>query len=405
MRTESENMETTENRQVIAFTIENRTKAIGIRFPCSERDLEQSLRAIAADAENPPKVYVREVIFPKELTFLTGKYVDVDELNYLAKRMRHFTQEEADKLYAIAESTGYNQPKDLIDFTFNIDRYMLVQEIGDVESIGKEYYSYTGYRTPSLQDCAKKGWELLGSKEGKFTHKGLLFPLEWIEYKPMYAGEAFPYDCDRDDALLEVDVHYRWKTGCVYLPADDRSIQKAIKRLGAADEKACRFQVRLRAAYPHELGFYEIRAWENRLNELLETESIFTVNLFAQRMVGGKLDFHKLSAASQYVGKSDLSTLLKLTEHLTDFEYLQGAADYKAVGGLALKRAMDTALPLEAAKFMDYEGYGKYLSENQSGRFIEGGFVYLKAGITPEELLEMSELSKESELKTMMMAQ
>ena len=140
MGTEWENLETTENRQVIAFTIENRTKAIGIRFPCSERDLEQSLRAIAADTENPPKVYVREVIFPKELAFLTGKYVDVDELNYLAKRMRHFTQEEADKLYAIAESTGYNQPKDLIDFTFNIDRYMLVQEIGDVESIGKEYY-------------------------------------------------------------------------------------------------------------------------------------------------------------------------------------------------------------------------------------------------------------------------
>ena len=117
------------------------------------------------------------------------------------------------------------------------------------------------------------------------------------------------------------------------------------------------------------------------------------------------MDFLKLSAASQYVGKSDLSTLITLTEHLTDFEYLQGAADYKAVGGLGLKRAMDTDLPLEAAKFMDYEGYGKYLSENQSGRFIEGGFVYLKAGITPEELLEMSELSKESELKTMMMAQ
>lgn len=405
MGTESEKMETTENRQVIALTLENRSKAIRTRFPCSERDLEQSLRAIAADAENPPKAYVQEVIFPKELAFLTGKYVDVDEINYLAKRMRHFTQEEADKLYAIAESTGYNQPKDLIDFTFNIDRYMLVQEIGDVETLGKEYYSYTGCSAPSLQDCAEKGWELLGSNEGKFTHKGLLFPLKWIEYKPMYDGEAFPYDCDRNDVLLEVDVHYRWKTGYVYLPAEDRSIQKTIKRLGAADEKACRFQVRLRDAYPHELGFYEIRAWENRLNELLETESIFNVNLFAQRMVGGKLDFHKLSAASQYVGKSELSTLLKLTEHLTDFEYLQSAADEKAVGVLALKRAMDTDLPLEALKFMDYEGYGKYLSENQGGRFIDGGFVYLKAGIAPEELPERAELPDESELKPAMTTQ
>lgn len=96
MGTESEKMETTENRQVIALTLENRSKAIRIRFPCSERDLEQSLRALATDAENPPKVYVREVMFPKELAFLTGKYVDVDEINYLAKRMRHFTQEEAE---------------------------------------------------------------------------------------------------------------------------------------------------------------------------------------------------------------------------------------------------------------------------------------------------------------------
>lgn len=404
MGTEAEKMETTENRQVIALTIENRTKAIWIGFPCSERDLEQSLRAIAADAENPPKVYVREVTFPKELAFLTSKYVDVDELNYLAKRMQHFTQEETDKLYAIAESTGYFQPKDLIDFTFNIDRYMLVQEIGDVESIGKEYYSYTGYRTPSLQDCAEKGWELLGSNEGKFTHKGLLFPLEWIEYKPMYDGEAFPYDCDRDDVLLEVDVHYRWKTGYVYLPEDDRTLQKTIKRLGAVEEKACRFQVRLRDTYPHELGFYEIRAWENRLNEFLEEESIFNVNLFAQKIVRGKLDFHNLSSASQYVGKSDLSTLITLTEHLTDFEYLQGAADYKTVGVLALKRILKTELPLEAARFMDYEGYGKYLSENLGGRFIDGGFVYLENGVAPEELLEKAELSEESELKTMIMA-
>ena len=65
MGTESEKMETTENRQVIALTLENRPKAIRIRFPCSERDLEQSLKVIAAEAENPPKVYVREVIFPE----------------------------------------------------------------------------------------------------------------------------------------------------------------------------------------------------------------------------------------------------------------------------------------------------------------------------------------------------
>ena len=66
---------------------------------------------------------------------------------------------------------------------------------------------------------------------------------------------------------------------------------------------------------------------------------------------------------------------------------------------------MDTDLPLEAAKFMDYEGYGKYLSENQGGRFIDGGFVYLKAGIAPEELPERAELPDGSELKPAMTTQ
>lgn len=104
-----------------------------------------------------------------------------------------------------------------------------------------------------------------------------------------------------------------------------------------------------------------------------------------------EVDFDKLSAVCGYVGKWDLDTLLSLVKNIDDFEYLERAQNYESVGILSLNRSLDEGFPSGATRFIDYEGYGKYLSSNQGGRFVAGGFIYLREGITIQDILPAEE--------------
>ena len=58
-----------------------------IRFPCTEKALQEALAEIDAEQVRPLELYVTEVVFPEELAFLEDRFANLDEVNYLAKRM------------------------------------------------------------------------------------------------------------------------------------------------------------------------------------------------------------------------------------------------------------------------------------------------------------------------------
>ena len=375
---------------MITLRIQNTVLETELRLPCSEAELSQCLREIAITAEPPPKVYVKKMIDPQGFAFLKGTEIDVDEMNYLAKRMDSLTLGETDKLYAIVSQKSYMEPKDLINLTFNLDCYTLIHDLRDISSAGRNYLlTVNGGMTSeelSGKDLAKIGRDLIESGKGIYTDYGLLFRNEEIGFEEMYDGQVFPEYWYRGDILLSVELSYDDKREYAYLPEEFSAIRKAIHRLGAPSAEACAYTI----------SDYDFPSdWWDRFTRLLETESIFQVNVLAQEIMDQEVDFDKLSAVCGYVGKWDSDTLLTLVKNLDEFEYLERAQNYKSVGILSLNRILDTKFPEPAAKFMDYEGYGKYLSSNQGGRFVVGGFVYLQEGITIQDVLKTEEAPTE----------
>ena len=61
-----------------------------LRFPCTEKEMRAALGRIHAENITPLELYAAEVVFPEELSFLQGRFVDLDEVNFLAKRMDSF---------------------------------------------------------------------------------------------------------------------------------------------------------------------------------------------------------------------------------------------------------------------------------------------------------------------------
>ena len=61
-----------------------------LRFPCTEKEMNAALERIHAEDVTPLEFYVSEVIFPEELGCLQDRFVDLDEVNFLGKRMDSF---------------------------------------------------------------------------------------------------------------------------------------------------------------------------------------------------------------------------------------------------------------------------------------------------------------------------
>jgi hypothetical protein len=67
-------------------------------------------------------------------------------VNYLAARLRELTPDEILKLRAIVESEHYfSKAEQVLDFTFNTDRYTLLQGITDEEQLGWYYLGSPGF--------------------------------------------------------------------------------------------------------------------------------------------------------------------------------------------------------------------------------------------------------------------
>ena len=84
---------------MIKIRIRNAGHEIDVRFPISESELFAKLAEIhAVEGRNTAQsVYVSEVYWPEEFSALKNWYVNLDELNYLARRMESFDTLEYDQ--------------------------------------------------------------------------------------------------------------------------------------------------------------------------------------------------------------------------------------------------------------------------------------------------------------------
>lgn len=77
---------------MIKIRIRNADSETDVRFPITENELYAKLAEIhAIDGKDAPtSAFVTEIYWPEEFSMLADRLVNLDELNYLAKRMESF---------------------------------------------------------------------------------------------------------------------------------------------------------------------------------------------------------------------------------------------------------------------------------------------------------------------------
>ena len=370
---------------MINMTVRWGERFVDINFPCGDDFLTKRLMMLDVPGDLPTDAYVLCVNKPKALACLEDKILNMDEINFLAKRISSFDAREMRQFLAAAQHEQMCNPKDLINLTYSLSRYTVVQDLSSMAAIGKQHLlNLNGYLTTEQQlstDFEAIGRNLVRNNNGVVTEHGLLFKNDTVPFQQEYDGQHFPY-FEHGESLLTAEMQFDGKSEFLYLPCDAYAIAKAAERLGAAPGEysvsLCDFAV-------------DSKSWYDRLSEILEEEGIFAVNRVCHAINVADLDWADLETVMQYAERTDSEAIVALARHIDNFIVIPGIYEDNEVAEFFLDNIFDCELPTVLEEYLDMCDFGEYLIKQREGKFIEEGFVCMEEGCSLQEILGMDD--------------
>ena len=377
---------------MIKIRIRNASHEIDVRFPISESELFAKLAEIhAVEGRNAAQsAYVTEVYWPEEFSALKNWYVNLDELNYLARRMESFDTLEYDQFLIGISKLDSKEVKDLINLTFNLHHFTLCQDVSSYGKIGRAYVLNTEGSVPAYDEDDPKyaaiGKELIDRGLVQITAKGLLIYNPFEKLTEVYDGQTFPEYYYRS-TLASAEVGYNDRTELILLPGEELAIKKALARLGAPSDQDCEIKFSLQNG--------DDRAWEERIEGIIRSEGLYAANKMLHSLDTGDMDWDKLTAAVELAYVKSAANIAAIAEHLGEFGFLPDAKDESDIGHFLVDNVDEYGMNIEMEDYFDFSGFGEHFAEKHDGQFVNGGFVYFDSDRTLDEFLE--ELESEDE--------
>ena len=206
--------------------------------------------------------------------------VNVEELNYLAKRLDSFDTGEAAQFQTMAHKLDLFELKDLINLTFCCQQATVITDFSDLAAVGRNHYMnlHGGCaKTEELNalDGEETARRLIENGGGTITPYGVVYD-NGMKLEPVYDGRFFPCYYYEPNAITvavtskaepEDTEHITW----LFLPMVQEEIDRALLRGGITDPA----DVRLRledSQLPNEVDVLLDMEYEtlSDLNELAE---------------------------------------------------------------------------------------------------------------------------------------
>ena len=377
----------------IELVLQNDGVKRNVIFPCSEAEY-QAVRKELALKDN--YAFVRDVVEPKALALKKDTFVNLDEINYLAKRMDSFDQKELFSFFAAVEEGDYVSTKDLINLTFNLNCYTLIRDVSNLKSVGRNYVlcREVAISADELEkmDLEKIGRELLSTGKGIPTKYGLLFLNEGVVFEAVYNGKGFPPYYYTGGEVLGVEIEKDGGKDYIYSPCEKTEIERALKRIGAGDISECNKNIDFCGGD---------REWEKYFNDLLQKNDLESVNAISSAInrLGADLDaisknLYKLSAVMEFAGvtTADTEKVIRLAECLEEFEYYREIGNDYNLGTKLIENEIGSAAE-KIGDYIDYEKYAQDFLEENGGAYTKyGDVVYLRDDQSLSEILGENEI-------------
>ena len=319
--------------------------------------------------------------------------VNVDELNYLAKRLESFDTGEAAQFQAMAHKLELFELKDLINLTFCCQQATVITDFSDLAAIGRDHYMNLHGGSASVDELNAldgKGTarQLIDSGSGTITPYGVVYD-NGMKLDQVYNGRFFPcyyYEPNvitvavTSKAEPEDTEHITW----LFLPMVQEEIDRALLRGGITDPADARLRLE-DTQLPDEVGVL--------LD--MEQESLADLNALAQAADALSSDaIKKLGAVVTLAKPQNAEQVKNLVENLDLFDFAPGAHSPVEYGKYMIQQSGHFDYDENLDEFYDYEGYAVQRMNEENGIFTGRGYIAYKGDISLAEIMDGSQCSR-----------
>ena len=318
--------------------------------------------------------------------------VNVEELNYLAKRLDSFDIGEAAQFQAMVHKLELSELRDLINLTFCCQETTVITDFSDLAAVGRDHYMnlHGGCATVAELE-ALNGEEtarrLIESGSGTVTPYGVAYD-NGMKLEQVYDGQFFPcyyYEPHATTVAVtsksepENTDNITW----LYLPMAQEEIDRALQRAGITDFADLRLRL-------------EDSQLPNEVNVLLdmEHESLENLNALAQATDALSTDdIKKLCAVVTLAKPQNAEQVKNLAENLDLFDFAPDAHSPAEYGKYMIRQSGHYDFDENLDEFYDYEGYAQQHINDEDGMFTDRGYIAYKGYFSLEEIMDGSQSS------------
>lgn len=364
--------------------------SINMKFPCDSDYFDANLLKLGVADMTDTKLYISDISGCDELSFLKDNVVDIEELNSLMQRLDNFEEKDRKKFLAVIKEFDIKDMFALINTTFNMRQYTLIQDMSSFEKIGKTYYT-TIHPNATKKEILETDFNMIGKKlmdsnSGLMTSYGLLFINEDVSYTIGYDRITLPGD-DIENNLLAVRLDYKDKKGYISLPESQYAIDRLIKRMGVNSIEEC----------TAECAEFNTKndMWQNRFDNILSKEGVYKLNELAKAInqkFGREEYLTQLSAVVEYAEVSDIESIITLSKHLDNFIYMRKVYDFEDLAKRWIEDNDEYELSVELEDFFLFEEFGRQIVEDYKAKFLDsGGCVCTDGDVTLDTIFKKND--------------
>ena len=313
--------------------------------------------------------------------------VNVEELNYLAKRLDGFDIGEATQFQAMAHKLGLSELKDLINLTFCCQQTTVIADFSDLAAVGRDHYINLHGGSATVAELeALNGEEtvrqLIASGSGTITPYGVAYD-NGMKLEQAYDGQIFPCYYYEPRATMvavtsksepENTEHITW----LCLPMAQKEIGRALQRAGITEPAGARFRL-------------EHSQLPGEVNTLLDMEHESLADLNALAQAAGTLstgNIKKLGAVVTLAKPQNAEQIKNLVENLDLFDFAPDAHSPAEYGKYMIQQSGHFDYDANLDDFYDYEGYAQQRMNEEDGMFTDRGYIAYKGCISLEEVMD-----------------
>ena len=297
-----------------------------IPFPIPDSEYDQTIELLEGLVIGSPTGQDCRVDFLDSkypiLNRLVTQNVNVDELDYLAKRLESFCTDEDARFQAMAFKFCLSDIKDFINLTFCCQQATVITDFSNLEQTGKSHsLTINGGSMPMEEfdqvDGQAVALDLIQGGAGVVTPYGVVYD-NGMELEQIYVGGPFPQYLYGDSVLtlgvpLQCEADGPMETAWLYLPTSERQIARTLHRA---------------AFVSHDAAYYiEDSTLPSKVLEILENsnDTISDLNRLCHVVRG--LDspgMEKLEAVVLMAQPTEAGEIRQLAENLDQFNFVPG---------------------------------------------------------------------------------